>query len=91
MEKNQRCCLSCRRIAAKSDLLRVVRCHPSRSVTIDDGTVHLQGRSAYLCPNPECIAIAQKKNRLSRALKAPIDPQIYSIIKEKSVDMLFPT
>jgi hypothetical protein len=35
------------------------------------------GRSAYLCPSAECLKIAQKKNRLSRALRTPVSDDLY--------------
>jgi predicted RNA-binding protein YlxR (DUF448 family) len=41
------------------------------------------GRSAYLCPNPDCLKAAQKKNRLSRALKATVPSDIYDALWQK--------
>jgi uncharacterized protein len=35
------------------------------------------GRSAYLCIQSDCLTTAQKKNRLGRALKAPVTAEIY--------------
>ncbi|MEM6715996.1 MAG: YlxR family protein, partial [Cyanobacteria bacterium P01_C01_bin.147] len=35
------------------------------------------GRSVYLCPESQCLAVAQKKNRLSKALKAAVPDIIY--------------
>lgn len=77
MTKDLRRCVSCRKVALRSEFWRVVRCHPSREITIDLGDKLLQGRSVYLCPNPDCLQLAQKKNRLGRSLKAAVDGDIY--------------
>lgn len=74
MEPNYRRCISCRRVALKPIFWRVVRQHPCHTVALDRGT----GRSAYLCPTPECLQAAQRKNRLGRALKATIPEDIYT-------------
>jgi uncharacterized protein len=44
------------------------------------------GRSAYLCPNAGCLQIAQKKNRLGHALKAPVSPEIYQQLAARLAD-----
>ena len=75
--KNERRCISCRKIAPKSEFWRVVKCHPSKQITIDLGKALLQGRSAYLCPTAECLQSAQKKNRLGRSLRAAVAEDIY--------------
>lgn len=76
--KDYRRCLSCQKIAHKSNFFRVVRNHPHHNITVNCG----EGRSAYICRNPECLTIAQKK-RLSKALKVPIPPEIYQQLWEK--------
>ncbi len=77
MTKDFRRCVSCRKIAIRSEFWRVVRCHPSNQITIDLGNRFIQGRSAYLCQTVSCLQLAQKKNRLGRSLKAPIREDIY--------------
>lgn len=84
MTKDDRRCVSCRKIGSKIEFWRVVRCHPSREVRIDLGIICLQGRSAYLCQTAECLQIAQKKNRLGRSLKTPIHEHIYHELKLKT-------
>lgn len=83
MPKNDRRCVSCRKIGSRSEFWRVVRCHPSKEVQIDLGMICLQGRSAYLCQTAECLELAQKKNRLGRSLKTPICDRIYHELKLK--------
>ena len=73
MKPNIRRCISCGKIAFKKDFWRIVRVYPSSEVKLDQG----MGRSAYLCPNSNCLKIAQKKNRLGRSLKTKVKPEIY--------------
>jgi hypothetical protein len=74
MKPNFRRCISCRTIAPKDDFWRIVRVHPTRTVQLDQG----MGRSAYLCPNANCLKAAQRKNRLGRALKATVPEDVYN-------------
>ena len=76
-QKDYRRCVSCRKVAPKSEFWRVVKCHPSKQIAIDLGNTFMQGRSAYLCPTTSCLQLAQKKNRLGRSLKATIAEDIY--------------
>jgi uncharacterized protein len=77
MAKDDRRCVSCRKIAPRSEFWRVVKCHPAHEIAINLGKTLLQGRSAYLCPTASCLQIAQKKNRLGRSLKAQVRQDIY--------------
>jgi uncharacterized protein len=77
MTKDFRRCVSCRKVALKTEFLRVVKCHPTNKVEIDRGNALFQGRSAYICPTDECLQSAQKKNRLGRSLKAQVRDEIY--------------
>jgi hypothetical protein len=65
MKPNYRRCISCGRVALKSDFWRIVRDRDSGELQLDRG----MGRSAYICPQSNCLQAAQKKNRLGRALK----------------------
>jgi len=78
MKVNDRRCLSCQKIAPKSEFWRVVRVH-NGVVQLDLG----MGRSGYLCPTAECLKLAEKKNRLGRSLKAPIPPEIFNQLKRR--------
>jgi predicted RNA-binding protein YlxR (DUF448 family) len=73
MKPNYRRCISCRQVAPKEAFWRIVRVYPSRQVQLDQG----MGRSVYLCPKENCLAIANKKNRLGRGLKTSIPHSIY--------------
>jgi uncharacterized protein len=90
MSKDDRRCVSCRKVAPRNEFWRVVRCYPSKDVKIDLGDPRLAGRSAYLCRTPECLQIAQKKNRLGRSLKAFVDRDIYQELGILSHSTPFP-
>ena len=77
----QRQCMGCRERKAKRELIRIVRMTDG-NVTVDfSGKVN--GRGAYICPDPECLRKAQKAKSLERSLETPIPEQVYErLIKE---------
>ena len=77
MSKDYRRCISCRKMAHRSEFWRVVRCSPSKEVRIDVGEIRLEGRSAYLCKTASCLEAAQKKNRVGRSFRSPVCQDIY--------------
>ncbi|AFY74328.1 putative nucleic-acid-binding protein implicated in transcription termination [Synechococcus sp. PCC 7502] len=77
MKPNLRRCLSCQKVDLKQEFWRVVRV--DSAVKLDVG----MGRSAYICPNLNCLQLAQKKNRLGRSLRTQINPEIYEILKQR--------
>lgn len=79
MKPNYRRCVSCRKVSAKQEFWRVVRLYPSHQVQLDQG----MGRSAYLCPQTSCLKVAQKKNRLGKALRAAVPSELYQILWER--------
>ena len=70
---NYRRCVACRKLAPKQSFWRIVRVYPSQTVQLDQG----MGRSAYLCPNQDCLTLAQRKKRIGRSLKKNISSEIY--------------
>ncbi|MBX2866220.1 MAG: YlxR family protein [Leptolyngbyaceae cyanobacterium MAG.088] len=79
MQPNYRRCVSCRKIAHRNQLLRVVRTYPDAAVKVNHG----MGRSAYLCPQLDCFSSAYKKNRLGRSLKTSIPETIYEQLQRQ--------
>ena len=71
----QRQCMGCRERKAKRDMIRVVRCTDG-SVSLDFSG-KLNGRGAYVCPDPECLKKAQKAKSLERSLEVAIDQTVY--------------
>ena len=71
----QRQCMGCRERKAKRELIRVVRT-PEGDVKLDFSG-KMNGRGAYICPNPECLKKAQKAKSLERSLEVPIPEEVY--------------
>ena len=77
----QRQCMGCRERKAKRELIRVVR--------LTDGTVSLDfsgklnGRGAYICPNPACLQKAKKVKSLERSLEAEVPEQVYERLNKE--------
>jgi predicted RNA-binding protein YlxR (DUF448 family) len=80
MQPGYRRCISCGKIAPKSDFWRVVKVYPSQAIQLDQG----MGRSAYLCRQEDCIRSAQKKKRLERNLKTQVDKELYQLLLQQT-------
>jgi predicted RNA-binding protein YlxR (DUF448 family) len=70
--------VGCRRRAAKSDLLRIVVEDSGDGATrrlIPDPQGRRPGRGAHLHPDPNCLALAERRRAFGRALRAegPLD------------------
>ena len=77
----QRQCMGCRERKAKRELIRVVRT-PEGAVTLDFGG-KMNGRGAYLCPNPECLKKVRKSKALERSLEVPIPDAVYERLQKE--------
>jgi uncharacterized protein len=82
MKPNYRRCVSCRQIKPKESLWRIVRVYPSKEIQLDQG----MGRSAYLCPQANCLNQARKKDRLGRSLKVPVPQKFYELLQQRISD-----
>ena len=71
----QRQCMGCRERKAKREMIRVVRMTDG-NVNLDFGG-KMNGRGAYICPNPECLKKAQKAKSLERSLEVEIPQEVY--------------
>jgi predicted RNA-binding protein YlxR (DUF448 family) len=67
--------MGCRERKNKRDMIRVVR-ETSGNVTLDFSG-KLNGRGAYVCPDPECLKKARKAKSLERSLETPIPEEVY--------------
>ena len=72
----QRQCMGCRERKAKRELIRVVR-QPDGNVSLDFGG-KMNGRGAYICPNPECLKKVQRSKALERSLEIAIPEEVYN-------------
>ncbi len=71
----QRQCMGCRERKAKREMLRVVR--GTDNVVHLDFSGKMNGRGAYICPNPACLQKAQKSKSLERSLEVPIPEEVF--------------
>ena len=77
----QRQCMGCRERKAKRELIRVVRCTDGEIRL--DFSGKLNGRGAYICPQPECLRAAQKAKALERSLEVPIPDEVYARLSKE--------
>ena len=77
----QRQCMGCRERKPKRELIRVVRT-PEGAVSLDFG-VKMNGRGAYLCPNPECLKKALRSKALDRSLEVTIPEDVYHRLEKE--------
>ena len=71
----QRQCMGCRERKAKREMIRVVR-GVDNTVSLDFGG-KMNGRGAYICPDPDCLKKAQRAKSLERSLEVPIPEEVY--------------
>ncbi len=71
----QRQCMGCRERKNKRDMLRIVR-GTDGNVSLDFSG-KLNGRGAYVCPDPECLKKARKTRALERCLESQIPDAVY--------------
>lgn len=77
----QRQCMGCRERKPKRELIRVVRT-PEGGVSLDFGG-KMNGRGAYLCPNPECLKKALRAKALDRSLEVTIPEDVYHRLEKE--------
>ena len=77
----QRQCMGCRERKNKRDMLRVVR-GTDGEVSLDFSG-KLNGRGAYVCPNPECLKKARKSRALERCLEVAIPEEVYDRMEKE--------
>lgn len=68
----QRTCIGCRATRDRHSLVRVAHTPDDRYIL--DSTGKAPGRGAYLCPSPECLALALKRRALARAFRQALPP-----------------
>jgi predicted RNA-binding protein YlxR (DUF448 family) len=68
-DKFKRQCVICREFKDKSELIRFTKDFQTQNIEINDEN-EFTGRSAYICKEGECLAIAIKKQVVEKKLKA---------------------
>jgi len=79
-------CIGCGESKPKKELLRVVA--PKEGDVSLDPTGKADGRGAYLCADPACLAKARKARRLERAFDRQIPPEIYDMLESKLTEAM---
>ena len=77
----QRQCMGCRERKPKRDMIRIVRT-PEGVVSLDFGG-KMNGRGAYICPDPECLKKVRKSKALDRSLEVPIPDEVYDRLSKE--------
>ena len=74
----QRRCVSCRKLADRKQLFRVIRDYKD-GVVLDKG----MGRSAYLCIQENCLKEAWQRKRLQKALRCQVDVSVIEVLQNR--------
>ena len=77
----QRQCMGCRERKAKKEMIRVVR-GTDGNVSLDFGG-KMNGRGAYICPQPECLKKAIRSKALDRSLEVTIPEAVYDQLQKE--------
>lgn len=76
-----RMCLGCQEMKPKKELVRIVK-NKENDISVDLAGKK-PGRGAYICNSIECFEKAKKGKRLERAFEAPINEEIYLVLKQQ--------
>ncbi|MEB3350462.1 MAG: YlxR family protein [Cyanobacteriota bacterium] len=71
-------CVACRALRDRRDLWRVIR-GANGALALDVG----MGRSAYLCPDADCLAEAKRRRRLQRSLRCPVEETLLITLEKR--------
>ncbi len=71
-------CVACRKLLNRELLWRVIRDHKD-GVILDKG----MGRSAYLCPNENCLKEAMQRKRLQKALRCQVNVTVIEVLQKR--------
>ena len=74
-------CIGCNEMKPKKELIRIVR-SPEGEFDLDV-TGKKSGRGAYICKNPECIALVKKGKKLNRSFETSIPDEIYDKLESE--------
>lgn len=67
-------CVGCGKITDRKELVKITRDIHSNIFVNPNSKIF--GRSVYLCYNKSCVEVAFKKNKIQKALKAPIPDEL---------------
>lgn len=79
-------CVGCMESKPKRTLLRIVAT-PDGEVVLD-ATGKRNGRGAYVCPDPSCVALADKKRAFPRSLNVDVPSDRLKDIQREILELL---
>ena len=82
----QRTCVGCGSTKDKKELIRIV--HTPDGSFMLDRSGKLSGRGAYLCPDPACLAKAEKCRSLSRSFGVQVPDEALEILKKEMTELV---
>ena len=71
-------CVTCRELLDRRQLWRVIRLAEG-GLALDQG----MGRSAYLCPDQNCLEEAKRRKKLQKALRCQVADSIYAALEQR--------
>ena len=71
-------CVACRKLLNREQLLKVTRDYQD-GVVLEGG----MGRSAYLCPNEECLEESRRRKRLQKALRCQVPQSVVEMLQKR--------
>ena len=77
----QRQSMGCRERKPKRDMIRIVR--GTDGVVSLDFSGKMNGRGAYICPDPECLKKVRKSKALDRSLEVSIPEEVYERLEKE--------
>lgn len=80
-DKPIRMCAACRTRRPQGTLLRVVR-QSDGSVRVNDDRRRAEGRGVYVCPSLQCVALAERRRALQRALQVEAPGEVYTALRD---------
>ena len=79
-----RTCIACRQMKPKKEMLRIVK--TADGDIFYDPTGKAAGRGAYICGAEECMKKLGDKKLLHKAFSADVTQEVYTSVKEQSVE-----
>jgi len=70
--------VTCRQLLDRQQLWRVIRLADG-GMALDQG----MGRSAYLCPNRDCLEEAKRRKKLQKGLRCQVADSIYAALEQR--------
>ena len=77
-------CVACKKLLDRKQLWKVTR-DKKDGIVLDNG----MGRSAYLCPNENCIEESWRRKRLQKALRCQVPSSVIEVLQKRLKESIF--